>query len=206
LKVNGVDLAALEHPAGEDVLGAVLTGAVIGLDELRRHPRGKVFDVAAVVAPPDPGRPADLRLHLGDHAALDGLEELLIELPHEAPFRLVSRRTMRMKNSWGQDFPEMVKWFPHENPVWMHPDDMTAIGVCTGDRVAVRSVHGTICCTAEEDPTARTGVVSVSHGWGGPGRPGANVNELTDDLDAGDAITAIPHMSGLPVWVERPPS
>jgi anaerobic selenocysteine-containing dehydrogenase len=201
LEVNGIDLAAIAEPSSDDVLDAVLKTAVIGLAELRRHPRGKVFDVAAVVGPPDPDRPADLRLQLGERAALDGLDDLLGTAQNDAPFRLVVRRTVQMKNSWGNHFPTMANWFPQANPVWIHPDDMVAIGVHADEVVEIRSTHGTIRCVAEEDATLRSGVVSVSHGWGGPRRPGANVNELIDALDSGDPITAIPHMSGLPVWL-----
>jgi anaerobic selenocysteine-containing dehydrogenase len=202
LVVNGIDLAAIEKPTSDQVLDAVLRMAVVGLDELRRYPRGNVFDVAAVVGPPDRDRPDDLRLRLGERAALEGLDDVLDKAWREAPFRLVVRRTVQMKNSWGNDLPTLAKWFPYANPVWMHPDDMATLAVQTGDAIEIRSAHGTIRCLAEEDDTQRSGVVSVSHGWGGPGRAGANVNELTDDLDFGDPITAIPHMSSLPVWLE----
>jgi anaerobic selenocysteine-containing dehydrogenase len=202
LEVNGIDLAAVEHPSSDEVLDAVLKRAVVGLDELRRHPRGKVFNVAAVVGPPDRDRPDELRLRLGEGSALGGLSDLLGRARHEAPFRLIVRRTVQMKNSWGSEFPTVAKSFPHANPVWMHRDDMIAVGVQSGEAVEIRSIHGTIRCIAEEDSTLRCGVVSVSHGWGGPGRPGANVNELTDANDTGDIISAIPRMSGVPVWLD----
>jgi anaerobic selenocysteine-containing dehydrogenase len=92
--------------------------------------------------------------------------------------------------------------FPNANPAWLHPDDMTELGLTDGDLVRVSTSHGDLTAVAETDPHGRRGTVSMTHGWGGEGRWGSNVNVLVDSSAAGDPISAIPVMSAIPVWVQ----
>jgi anaerobic selenocysteine-containing dehydrogenase len=206
LSINGVDLGLIESPASDEVLAAILRGAAVELNELKRHPRGAIFDVSTTVAPTDPDLPDDRRLHVGEARVLADLAELAAsDHGNDAPFRLVVRRTKEMKNSWGNDFALMTQRFPRQNPAWLHPQDMADLGLATDDPVEIRSAHGTIRCLAEADETVLLGTVSVSHGWGGDGHPGANTNALTNDLDAGDRHSAVPVMSSIPVWIDPAP-
>jgi len=61
----------------------------------------------------------------------------------------------------------------------------------TGDPVLIRSALRQIRCVAEKTPRHEERWCPYPT-FGRTGRPGANVNELTDDLDAGDAFTGIP--------------
>ena len=60
---------------------------------------------------------------------------------------------------------------------------------------------------ARSDPSLRTGVVALAHGWGGLAaepidQAGTCVNRLTNDVDA-EAINAMPRMSAIPVSLAR---
>jgi anaerobic selenocysteine-containing dehydrogenase len=180
----------------------------VSLSEVKSHPGGAVFD-----ADPLTVEPADA----GWSGWLDVANaELLAELdsarsswwPHEDayPFRLLCRRHVGALNSSGLDLPKMQAK-PH-NPAFMHPADLAALGLVSGDAVCVRSAVGEIRAVAEGDPTLRRGLVSMTHAYGGSGADddhfrtvGSNLARLTRvDADF-DRITGMPQLSNVAVAV-----
>jgi anaerobic selenocysteine-containing dehydrogenase len=90
----------------------------------------------------------------------------------------------------------------------MHPADLEALGVAKGERVVIRSNHGSIEGVAWPDPALRRGLVSMSHCWGD--NPdvrdphyelGSNTGRLTSVEVDYDPYSGIPRMSALPVDV-----
>jgi anaerobic selenocysteine-containing dehydrogenase len=122
------------------------------------------------------------------------------------PFQLVCRRMQGSTNSAPR--PEGVIRTGY-NPLWMHPDDMAALDVCTGDEVEIRSRHGAIPGFVEADADMRPGVVAMTHGFGpkpnsnyDPRRDGSNINLLLSWHDDPDPYHGMPRMSAVPVAVK----
>jgi anaerobic selenocysteine-containing dehydrogenase len=96
-----------------------------------------------------------------------------------------------------------------ENPVYMHPQDMAAMGLAPGAPVAVsRDEERRLCGPATPDPDLRRGVVAITHGWGATGPPGQPLaglqlatNLLVDERLGVEAVNAMPVMTGVPVTV-----
>jgi anaerobic selenocysteine-containing dehydrogenase len=93
------------------------------------------------------------------------------------------------------------------NPCHVHPDDLTALGLCEGDEVTITSDHGSIRTTAAADSTLRRGVASMTHGFGGPGpagtpeRGGASTNRLLSPTVDLQPISGMPLMTAVPVTI-----
>jgi anaerobic selenocysteine-containing dehydrogenase len=118
---------------------------------------------------------------------------------------MVTRRTNRVMNSMGNNFAGTLKHEPG-NPAYMNPRELESLGIVPGDRIEIASELGRIEAIAKPDAALRTGVVSISHCWGGlPGRdgPGANTNLLIADDKHFQPINAMPRMSGVPVNVTK---
>jgi anaerobic selenocysteine-containing dehydrogenase len=96
------------------------------------------------------------------------------------------------------------------NPAFVHPDDLAALGLTSGDLVEIRSAHGHVVGVVEGDRDLRRGVVAMSHGFGrNPGESedprvdGANTNRLfRTDIDY-DPRTGMPRMGALPVSIDK---
>lgn len=204
LSYDGVELEG-EPPTTEQLIALTLRDAQVSFDELSRHPRGRVFDLERLVVQeprPEAGRfdvmPDDVEQELGDYRARRS--------PPELPYRLTVRRMRPFMNSLDPAVaePERAGRF---NPAFLHPDDLSELGIGAGDRVEIVSDHSRILAIAEPDERLGRGVVSMSHCFGGlPGedddpRRGASTNRLVDTDRHHQAINAMPTMSGLPVAV-----
>jgi len=202
------ELDMREPPELDTLLEHLYRNARVPLTEVKRHPRGAVFAAdPLVVEPADPGWMGRL-----DVANPEMLAELAAAQspwwPHDErhPFRLLCRRHVGALNSSGLDLPKMLTK-PY-NPAYLHPDDLAAMGVETGDAVEVRSETGAMLAIAEADPTLRRGLVSMTHAYGdvlaGDARfreAGSNTSRLTRvDADY-DRITGMPRMSNVAVAV-----
>jgi anaerobic selenocysteine-containing dehydrogenase len=122
--------------------------------------------------------------------------------------RLASRRHRDRFNSLGKALSGVHKRVPY-NIAYLNPADMAAKSVNNGDWVELTSDNGTVRAIAEGDETLRTGVVSLTHGFG-------DLPDSTDYLTDGvstnllistdrdlQTINAMPRMSGIPVNVSR---
>src|SRR5262249_20314761 len=91
---------------------------------------------------------------------------------------------------------------------FMNPADLKRIGLSDGDVVEIRSRNGAIVGVVQTDKGLRTGVVSLTHGFGrspgeeaDPRKVGANVNTLTRVDEDYDPYSGIPRMGAVPVSV-----
>jgi anaerobic selenocysteine-containing dehydrogenase len=123
------------------------------------------------------------------------------------PFRLISRRSNNFVNSSGLGVPLLHKG-RRFNPTYMHPGDLAALGLASGDPVTIRSPHDFIPGVVEADETLKPGVVATWHCFGGLVQEddrflelGANVGRLSPNDVEYDPITGIPRMSDIPVSI-----
>src|SRR5262249_8528710 len=109
----------------------------------------------------------------------------------------------------GRTLPGLMRG-RHYNPAFMHPDDLARLGIAAGEQVEIRSEYDTITGIAEADAELRTGMVSMSHNFGGnpgenadPPSDGATTNRLLRNDVEYDRYTGQPRMGALPVAVVR---
>jgi anaerobic selenocysteine-containing dehydrogenase len=158
---------------------------------------------------PIPCVPGDLR------STLERGHQLFRELRSEDPgaFKLITRRTRTTLNSTLQNLPVHGERSADPNPLWMHPDDGTWLGLDPESRVKVSNAHGAIETGVRFDARLRPGVVAMTHGFGnawsaGMPRaqeyPGVNVNILSPQGPGTfDPVSAMSHLTGIPVEVQR---
>ncbi|MCG8587776.1 MAG: molybdopterin-dependent oxidoreductase, partial [Proteobacteria bacterium] len=150
IRLEGGELALDPKPSKHDVLEKALPRPRVPLETLRAKEGGAVWrDIAVQVGPPrerDGERP---RLEL----APEGIPEELGTVRAE-PFaatgggygedaeryshRLISRRLLHVYNSSGRDL-KALRARGTTNPAFMHPDDLTDLGLVDGDLVELRS-------------------------------------------------------------------
>ena len=114
-------------------------------------------------------------------------------------------------NSVSAEAPSVHQRLPY-NPLWVHPADLTALGLADGDPVEITSDTGSIRAVAKTDASVRIGVVQMSHCFGGlPDEAlpfeaaGACTNLLVSTDRDCEEINAMPRQSGIPVRL-RPAS
>ena len=203
----------MEHePTTDDLYEIMCRGSHISLDEVKRFPHGHVFEelLDMRVGPGDAD--CDDRLDVGNADMLAELGEIgdraqTIETDRDRPFLFVPRRENRVINTTGRSLPGLMRG-RHYNPAFMHPDDLSRLGVAPGDLVEIRSEYDTITGIAEADDSLRPGLVSMSHNFGAnPGEnedprvDGANTNRLLRTDVEYDRYTGQPRMGALPVAV-----
>jgi anaerobic selenocysteine-containing dehydrogenase len=202
------------RPSTDELYELLTTGSRVPLDTVKRHPHGRVFEeVQGVVHPRDPG--CDARLELGNPDMLRELAEVAAEdwrarqTTPAFPFRLVPRRSNQFVNSTGRSLEGLTRGKPW-NPAFLHPEDLRALGLVSGELARIRSRHDEILGIVEEDASLRPGIVSMTHGFGAlpsedvdPRAVGASTSRLLRADDDYDPISGIPRMGALPVAVER---
>jgi anaerobic selenocysteine-containing dehydrogenase len=95
-------------------------------------------------------------------------------------------------------------WGMSDNPAFMHPSNLARLGPQSGDLVSIQSRNEEVVGVVEEDSDLRTGIVSITHGFGHnlePSRGGANVNLLTRSADDFEPYSGMPRMGALPIAV-----
>ncbi len=213
-----VTLDMERKPTTDEVLEALMAGSRVPLSELKRHPRGAIFDDETIrVAAADPG--ADDRLDVGNADMMAELAVIGREAAEAATdaaetdgvrsFRLISRRMPNVYNSTGRDIPALMRGGGH-NPAYLHPDDLAALGLERGDLIEIATDHASILGIAEGAPELRRGLVSMAHCFGdAPAQDarfreiGSNTGRLIDNEREFDPHTGIPRMSAIPVVVRR---
>jgi len=131
----------------------------------------------------------------------------------EYDLRLIGRRNLRSNNSWMHNSERLIKG-KEQCTLMIHPDDASRIGILNGQKVCVESRVGSIALQAQITGDVMPGVVSIPHGWGhdrpgvkmdvAQGRPGASINDLTDDLVV-DALCGTAAFNGTRVRVKPIP-
>jgi len=178
---------------------------------LEDHPHG--MDLGALVPVlPEGLATASGKVELAPErlmADLPRLEQWLDEAP-SGKLRLINRRGVRSMNSWLHNLPALAKG-RDRCTLQVHPADAAARGLESGGFARVRTRVGELRAPVEITDRMMPGVVSLPHGFGneGPGvalrvaaeKPGANVNEITDDA-ACDVPSGASVLFGGPVEVE----
>ena len=194
-------------PTTDDLYDMITQGSRIGVEELRRHPGGATFpDPPVVVAPMDEGWTG--RLDVGNGEMMADLRSWA-DTPaaftdQDLPFRLIARRLHHVMNS-AQNEPGTNRGRAY-NPAFLHPADLQRLGLRPGDLVRIRSTHAEIIGIAEVDADLRVGLVSMTHGFGGPPERDAEVAEIGSPTprlcsvdEQFDRYTGQPLMSNIPV-------
>jgi len=200
-------------PTTDQLLEAFTRGSRIPLEEVKRHPHGAVFEDPPVhVAAKDPD--CDARLDVGNGDMMRDLERVAAGLGQEERpragadepgFRLLCRRSTHVYNSSCND--ESTNRGRPYNPAFLHPDDLARLGVRPGELVELSTAGGTAVAVAQPDAGLRTGMVSMSVGFGDPRedddvlRSGTSVNRLLTVDQEFDRYTGQPLMSNVPVDV-----
>ena len=205
----GVPLA-MDSPPEMDYLFEIATrNGAFSLEELKRHPRGVICeDRDATVLEADPATAGKFALMPDDVA--DEVAAVLGTPPQPAayPYRLAVRRDRDVFNSAGREYEGIRKRIRH-NKAFLNPADMEAASIKEGDWVRIASEIGSIRVLAEADPDLRSGVVSVTHGFGGlPDEDdyeekGVSVNLIIPLDTHREAINAMPRMTAVPVQITK---
>ncbi len=201
-------------PTTDELLEIVTTGSRVPLAEVKRHPEGRLFEDPDVrVLPKEPG--CEARLSIGNEAMMEALGSALEPAypgDEDFEFRLVSRRTPNVMNSFGRDHPNLARPRPY-NPAFMNPGDMDRHDLSTGDVIRISARRAWILGIVEAERDLRPGVISMTHSFGSPdekGEPGdpmlgSSTGRLSShEVDYVEAFTGIPRMSSIPVNIERP--
>ncbi len=198
-------------PSVDEMIELACANSRVPLDEVKLHPHGHVHDSELRVQAREPTCTA--MLQLADTRMMGELSQLLSESASDAkspefPLTLVSRRTNKLMNSAGRGVPKLDGGRVSP-PACMHAQDLAALGIASGDLVAIRSRHGLMLARAELDNTLKPGVISVVHGFGnassrlgelGQEQVLGSVSRLIN-MDERDPISGIPRMSAIPVSV-----
>jgi anaerobic selenocysteine-containing dehydrogenase len=210
--VDGRPFDMERPPTTDEVLSVVGRNLPVSIAELKSYPMGKIFDEEPqFVGAADPGTagrfctmPGDVAAELAAVAAESFNPGHSFSNGQSFTHRLTSRRVREVHNSTGRNIPAIRKRMPY-NPAYLHPEDLIALGLSSGDHVTLTSDAGSIPAIVAADPTVRRGVVSMSHGFGGmPGasdyaETGSSTGVLiSTDRDL-DPINAMPRMSAIPV-------
>ena len=202
------------EPANEELIALTCANSRIALDEVKRHPRGRIFTEAAVRVA---GREASCtaRLQLADPMMIEDLLQVLnassSRVNDAFPTLLISRRINHVMNSVGH---HLATGLGEDGltPAFLHPDDLESVGMAAGTLATITSRHGEITVRLRADDSLRPGTVSVVHGFGGrldqEDKHGAvpsacSVTRLTG-MDDFDPVTGIPRLSAIAVRIGAP--
>ncbi len=205
----GVPLDRETPPTTDALLAIAARHAPISLAEIKAHPRGLLVPgEPQVVTGGDTASAAKFSVMPADVGA--EISAVLADGP-KLPFthRLAVRRLRDAFNSMCRDLPKVKARLPC-NRAFLHPDDMAAAAIMSGDWVEIESDHGIVRAIAEGDASLRPGVVSLSHGFGGvDGKDGdylaqgAATNLLIPMDRNRESINAMPWMTAIPVNIRR---
>ena len=205
-------------PTTEQLFETICANSRIPLEQVKQFPHGNVFENKVIVQ----GRDLDWegRLDCANEVMMAQLKEvyaqdyLALQNTPEFPYRYIPRRHNNFMNSTGRSIKKLTggtTW----NPAWIHPEDMTSLGVADGDTVRIATAQDAIYAVVQADATLLPGVISMAHAFGGLvdedhryKELGANTGRLIQtDIDY-DSITGMPRMGNIPVAItlESPPN
>ncbi len=209
--LDGVTLPRTHCPSNDDLIRIIARNGSVAVDEIMSAPGGAVFDVdEQIVADAGDGASASARFELLPVDVSRELEHALASASYADGygFRLGVRRMREVQNTMYRRLPSIRARNPY-NPAWLSNEDFDRLELCDGDWVRISSEEGSIIARAKPDPDLRSGVVSITHGFGGLDGDGgfdlvgARVNDLISMERHIETINAMPRMTGIPVDVIR---
>ncbi len=218
IDLPGGPLDPTTRPSKYDVLKLITAGSRIDIDTMRDKGKGHIYDEVDVrVEPAREGR--DAKLLMLPEGVADEITEVynenrwrdgkIIDEDKEFTHLLISRRLKHVFNSSGQQLSNLQKKGT-TNPAYMHPDDLVALGVNSGDLIEIEGAYGMLVGVVEAAKDVKPGVISMAHAWGDiPGnwgdvrQKGSSTNRLIDDHKTYDPITGQPRMTAIPVNVRH---
>jgi anaerobic selenocysteine-containing dehydrogenase len=207
---RAIKLDMQRRPTPEEMWGMLLTDSPVPLAEVMAHPGGKIFDIPEQKVMPKTQGWAG-KLDIGNAEMLQDLQRAYADVQDlndkEFPYRLIGRRLKDRFNSAWRDHGVSTRQWPY-NPAFINPEDMLGLGLASGDIIEIRSGRAAIKGVVEADRTLLSGVIAMSHAWGGspehdldPVELGANTGLLTDNTKDYDYFSAMPRMSTIAVTV-----
>jgi len=212
LTVGGEPVNMTTPPATKDLIEILARPRRIPFEDVWNEPRGRMFDRHRTVDAPHAGNTGrfvamatdvaeELKQFTSRARASKGFESSGQVFTH----LLASRRMRDAMNSMHHEAPTLRKRHLY-NPAYINPDDMAALGMNNGDWVEIVSDHGRIQAILEGDDSVRSGVIQMSHAWGGLPDDvegydaiGSNVSLLIDNSRYREPINAMARQSGIPV-------
>ncbi|WP_326522881.1 molybdopterin-containing oxidoreductase family protein [Sphingomonas sp.] len=197
-------------PRTEELLELFTAGSRVPLDTVKRFPGGHVFDEGLIVV--EPGDPGNVdRLEVGHPEMMRLLERSITRLREPAdaryPYRMLCRRENHANNSTRKAASNRGLAY---NPAYLHPDDLSELGVVEDDEVAITSPLGAIRAIVAADAHLRRGMVSIAFGYGSADDPsadpavfGSSPNRLVATDEIFDPFTGQPRMTDVPVAISR---
>jgi anaerobic selenocysteine-containing dehydrogenase len=122
----------------------------------------------------------------------------------DGAFRLLNRRGIQINSSFNIASVNRGKF---HNPLFVNPDDLSALGLNSGAEVELSTGTDRVCALVEADPSMPRGAVALAHCFGGapgdedPRFHGAAVNRLLSLKAPRDAYTGQPLMANVPVRI-----
>ena len=200
---------------------ATLRGAPVPVVDAINDPEahnGKMFDRPPTVVD---AKPEDWqgKLDIGNPGMLEELAEVAVRLQREPstavqeyPFLMIGRRMNEVLNSSWHEDPVQRKRAGHHH-AYIHPDDLSALGLHDGQTVRIESARGSISCVAKSESELRPGCIAIPHSWGtspneqdDPLGEGGNTGRLSFNDQHFDKRSGIPLMSSIPIRVSAVPS
>lgn len=201
----------------DDLLAIRAADGRVSLDEIKKYPSGHSFEFASsYVSPARPESmakfdvmPADVKAELDEALRYEVTPENIVSRGKQFSYLVSSRRMRHVFNSVGTIGMPGIRAKSKFNPAYVHPDDMTSLGLVNGDCVELSSDVGWITAIAETDETMRPGVISIAHGWGMT--TGEKMDEnggvCIGSLTAADRdyqhINAMPRMTAIPINIRK---
>lgn len=201
-------------PAKQMFLDLMTSGCLVPPSKVREDARengGRAVIYDALHPLVEPGDPdAENRFDLNAGAMPRELEKYRVDAARAAgfDFRLISRRSKHRFNSIGQQLKNLGQKVT-TNPAYIHPEDLTALGLKNGDVIAITSAHATIHGVVKASDRVRRGLISMAHAFGDSEADkdnvrevGGSTNRLTSDEVDFDAITGQALQSAIPVRID----
>jgi formate dehydrogenase len=144
--------------------------------------------------------------------AADRLEPTFArEIAGAERLKLITRRQVTTHNSWTHNLDGFVEGERDTNYLYVHPEDLTRLGLSDGDVADVQSATATVRLAVRALDDLMPGTVALPHGWGHQSAKGlsiasrtrgVNVNLLAaDGPDNLEWVSGMAHLTGIPVDV-----
>ena len=124
--------------------------------------------------------------------------------------RLICSRSKYVLNSSGLNLSLLRDKMGTTNFAYLHPDDISELGLADDCLVHIHSAHGQIPAVLSANKRIKRGVIAMHHSWGdAPGAEtdarvrevGANTNKLIDNLAYTQRYTGVAPQSAIPVYI-----